>query len=72
MAKNYPKPNDPADNVERLNKTIGNMEAAEEAMYFAEGKERAQIKEKNERRAESIEDLKEEIAAENKSRNKKY
>ncbi|MCM3758518.1 small, acid-soluble spore protein tlp [Sporosarcina aquimarina] len=72
MAKNFPKPNDPSDNVERLKKTIGNMEAAEEAMYFAEGKERAQIKAKNERRAESIGDLKEEIAAENKSRYKKY
>lgn len=72
MAKNYPKPNDPADNLERLNKTIGNMEAAEEAMYFAEGKERDQIQAKNERRAESISDLKDEIAAENKSRHKKF
>lgn len=68
MAKNYPKPNDPADNKERLNKTISNMEAAEEAMEFAEGKERAKIKEKNERRAESIEDLKNEIQEEDKSR----
>ncbi|WP_420066733.1 small, acid-soluble spore protein tlp [Sporosarcina ureae] len=68
MAKNYPKPNDSADNKERLNKTISNMEAAEDAMKFAEGKEFEQIKKKNERRAESIEDLKEEISEEDKSR----
>lgn len=42
-----PQPNDSADNVERLNKTIDNMEAAEEAMVYAEGKELASIKEKN-------------------------
>ncbi|ARF16459.1 small, acid-soluble spore protein tlp [Sporosarcina sp. P3] len=68
MAKNYPKPNDSADNKERLNKTISNMEAAEDAMKFAEGKEFEQIKKKNERRAESIEDLKDEISEEDKSR----
>lgn len=68
MAKNYPKPNDSADNKVRLNKTISNMEAAEDAMKFAEGKEFEQIKKKNERRAESIEDLKEEISEEDKSR----
>ncbi|PIC83442.1 small, acid-soluble spore protein tlp [Sporosarcina sp. P1] len=68
MAKNYPKPNDSADNKERLNKTISNMEAAEDAMKFAEGKEFEQIKKKNERRAERIEDLKEEISEEDKSR----
>ncbi|PID24520.1 small, acid-soluble spore protein tlp [Sporosarcina sp. P7] len=68
MAKNYPKPNDSADNKVRLKKTISNMEAAEDAMKFAEGKEFEQIKKKNERRAESIEDLKEEISEEDKSR----
>lgn len=68
MANNYPKPNDPADNKKRLNKTISNMEAAEDAMKFAEGKEFKQIQKKNERRAESIEDLKEEISEEDKSR----
>ncbi|PIC71435.1 small, acid-soluble spore protein tlp [Sporosarcina sp. P2] len=68
MAKNYPKPNDSADNKVRLKKTISNMEAAEDAMKFAEGKEFEQIKKKNERRAESIEDLKEEIIEEDKSR----
>ncbi|EGQ21738.1 small acid-soluble spore protein Tlp [Sporosarcina newyorkensis 2681] len=68
MAKNFPKPNDPADNKERLNKTISNMEAAEDAMKFAEGDEFAKIKKKNERREESIKDLKSEIHEEDKSR----
>ncbi|ARK20678.1 small, acid-soluble spore protein tlp [Sporosarcina sp. P17b] len=68
MANKYPKPNDPADNKKRLNKTISNMEAAEDAMKFAEGEEFKQIQKKNERRAESIEALKEEIIEEDKSR----
>ncbi|PIC97485.1 small, acid-soluble spore protein tlp [Sporosarcina sp. P26b] len=68
MANKYPKPNDPADNKKRLNKTISNMEAAEDAMKFAEGEEFQQIQKKNERRAESIEALKEEITEEDKSR----
>ncbi|CAM3212156.1 small, acid-soluble spore protein tlp [Filibacter tadaridae] len=68
MSKINPKPNDSADNEERLKKTISNMEAAEEAMAFAEGQERATIKSKNERRAKSIEDLKNEIIEEDKSR----
>ncbi|MDV6377439.1 small, acid-soluble spore protein tlp [Sporosarcina sp. GW1-11] len=68
MAKNYPKPNDPADNKERLNKTISNMEAAEEAMKFATGEERKKIKQSNERREESIQDLKDEIHEEDQSR----
>lgn len=68
MAKQYPKPNDPADNKKRLAKTISNKEAAEHAMEFADGKEFERIKEKNERRNESIEALKEEISEEDKSR----
>ncbi|WP_210468118.1 small, acid-soluble spore protein tlp [Sporosarcina sp. 6E9] len=54
MDRNNPRPNDPADYEERVRKTIGNMEAAEEAMKFAEGKELETIKEKNARRLESI------------------
>jgi small acid-soluble spore protein (thioredoxin-like protein) len=54
MTRNNPRPNDPADYEERVNKTIGNMEAAEEAMKFAEGKELEAIKKKNARREESI------------------
>lgn len=68
VSKIKPIPNDSADNVDRLKKTISNMEAAEEAMNFAEGKELASIKEKNERRENSIESLRSEIEEENKSR----
>ena len=68
MPKNISLPNDSDNNVNRLKKTISNMEAAEAAMEFAEGTERATIKEKNERRKESIKELEDEIRAENKSR----
>ena len=68
MPKNISLPNDSDDNVNRLKKTISNMEAAEAAMEFAEGTERATIKEKNERRKESIKELEDEISAEKKSR----
>jgi small acid-soluble spore protein (thioredoxin-like protein) len=62
------RPNDLANNKERLKKTINNMEAAEEAMNFAEGKELSAIKEKNERRKDSIEVLQREVKAEEKSK----
>lgn len=68
MSKKFSLPNDSDDNVNRLKKTISNMEAAEAAMEFAEGKELEAIKAKNERRKDSIENLEEEIHAENKSR----
>jgi small acid-soluble spore protein (thioredoxin-like protein) len=68
MSKITPKPNDTDDNVNRLKKTISNMEAAEAAMEFAERKELETIKEKNERRKESIEGQLNEINGENKSR----
>ena len=67
-----PMPNDSADNKERLDKTIGNFERAEAAAEFASGEERSRIKEKNERRKESIEDLKDEIGSEEKSRFRGY
>lgn len=54
MSKLTPRPNDSADYSERLRKTISNMEAAEEAMNSAEGKELKSIKEKNARRENSI------------------
>ena len=72
MSDITPIPNDSANNVDRLKKTISNMEAAEDAMKFAEGKELATIKEKNERRENSIEHLRNEIIEEEKSRNKGY
>ncbi|MCZ2258098.1 small, acid-soluble spore protein tlp [Sporosarcina sp. G11-34] len=68
MANITPKPNDSADNEVRLKKTISNMEAAEEAMKFAEGKELDAIKEKNARREDSIDSLRKEIIEEDKSR----
>jgi len=62
---NRPNPDNRADNVEKLQEmvqnTIGNIEAAEETMVFASGKERAAIKAKNDRREESIEGMREEI-----------
>ena len=63
-----PRSNDSDNNVNRLKKTISNMEAAEAAMEFADGRELAAIKAKNERRKDNIEELQDEITAENKSR----
>lgn len=68
MTRHTPRPNDHADNETRLKKTISNMEAAEEAMQYAEGKELDAIKAKNERREESIDGLRNEINEENKSK----
>lgn len=68
MSNIRPIPNDSADNKERLKKTIGNMEAAEEAMALADGKELTAIKEKNERRKDAVQGLENEIIEEDKSR----
>lgn len=68
MPNTSQRPNDLANNRERLKKTINNMEAAEEAMKFAEGKELTAIKEKNERRKDSIDVLQREVKAEDKSK----
>lgn len=57
MPNNTPRPNDSANYSERVKKTISNMEAAEEAMKSADGKELASIKEKNARRQNSLSDL---------------
>lgn len=54
MAKNNLGSNDPAPYEERVKKTIRNMENAEAAMDFADGKELFAIKEKNARRKESL------------------
>lgn len=54
MTGRNPKPNDAVSYEERVKKTINNMEAAEEAMKFAEGKELEAIKARNERRKNSI------------------
>lgn len=68
MTNITPKPNDSAVNMERYKKTVSNMEAAEDAMNFAEGKELKSIKEKNDRRRISLEALEDELEAEKKSR----
>jgi len=57
MPNNTPRPNDSANYSERVKKTISNMEAAEEAMKSADGKELTSIKEKNARRENSLSDL---------------
>ncbi|WP_017380694.1 small acid-soluble spore protein Tlp [Paenisporosarcina sp. TG-14] len=65
MSWNTPKPDDRSDNAEKLKEmkknTVDNMEAAEEAMHFADGKELEDIKQKNARRKESIEGFQKEI-----------
>ncbi|OMP68174.1 small acid-soluble spore protein Tlp [Domibacillus epiphyticus] len=76
MTRNKPKPDDRSDNVEKLQEmvqnTIGNIEAAEETMVFADGRERAAIKAKNERREESIAGMRSEIEDEAAARKKGY
>lgn len=49
-----PIPNDSADDVERLKKTIDNKQAATEAMKYAKGDELTSIQEKNERREQAM------------------
>ncbi|WP_316571304.1 small acid-soluble spore protein Tlp [Neobacillus sp. YIM B06451] len=63
---NKPKPDDRSDNVEKLQEmiqnTIENMERAEETMALSDSDEtRRQVEEKNERRRESIEAMREEV-----------
>ena len=67
MSNITPRPNGSANYNERLKKTISNMEAAEEAMKSAEGKELASIKEKNKRREKNIRGLQNENNEENNS-----
>lgn len=54
MSENAPGPNDPATYEERAKKTIRNMENAEMAAEFADGKELAAIKAKNARREKNL------------------
>ena len=56
-----PRPNDPADKEERLNKTVSNQFAANQAAKTAEGAELASIKQANARREEIIEELTKEL-----------
>lgn len=70
----YPKPDDRSNNVERIREIVRNTEdnlhEAEISMEFADPTQRAQISQKNERRKESIEALKEEMKDEMESRKK--
>ncbi|MBA4538507.1 small acid-soluble spore protein Tlp [Bacillus aquiflavi] len=65
MSNNKSKPDDRSDNVEKLQEmvqnTIENIELAEETMQLSNGENRAEIAEKNERRRESIEAMRQEI-----------
>ncbi|WP_033828952.1 small acid-soluble spore protein Tlp [Bacillus andreraoultii] len=60
-----PKPDDRSDNVEKLQNmvqnTIENIHEAEQSMKTASDEQKQQIHEKNERRRESIEAMREEI-----------
>ncbi|MGB2993312.1 MAG: small acid-soluble spore protein Tlp [Paenisporosarcina sp.] len=76
MTRNTPKPDDRTDNVEKIQdtvkNTIANMEAAEETMAFTDGRELEALKEKNARRKESINGLREEIIDEATDRKNGY
>ncbi|TDL31789.1 small acid-soluble spore protein Tlp [Jeotgalibacillus sp. S-D1] len=68
---NAPKPDDRSDNAEKLKSmmqnTKENMEAAEETMMFADGKDKEAIKAKNNRRKDSMESMRSEIKDEESS-----
>ena len=70
-----PNPDDRSDNVEKLQdmvqNTIENIEEAEESMEFASG-DKQRIKEKNERREQSIEAFRNEIQDESAARQNGY
>jgi len=68
-----PKPDDRSDNVEKLQnmvqETIANLEEAHDTMNFASGEEKEDIMEKNKRREEAIEGMREEIKDEHDHNN---
>ncbi|MGM7637377.1 small acid-soluble spore protein Tlp [Bacillus sp. Hm123] len=73
---NQPKPDDRADNVEKLQDMIenteGNIERAKETMMNVEGEERAAIEAKNQRRENSIAAFREEMQDEAHARENGY
>lgn len=73
---NKPKPDDRSDNVEKLQtmvqNTIENMNEAEESMQFANEEDRARIAAKNDRRRESIDEMRSEIKDESEARQNGY
>lgn len=72
MVKNRPNPDNRSDNVEKLqamvHNTLENIEAAEETAAFAGPEERQKIKEKNEKRKQSLSGFREEIKDEASNR----
>lgn len=65
MARKKPNPDNRKDNVKKIqniiHNTLDNMREAEIAKEFSSPEEQQQIDEKNKRRRESIEELREEI-----------
>lgn len=66
MSDRYqPNPDDRSDNVEKLQEmvqdTIQNIEKAHETMQFSSGEEKEAIKQKNKRREQAIEGMRQEI-----------
>lgn len=74
--QNRPKPDDRSDNADKLqkmvNNTIENMEKAEETMQFSNEEQKAQIEQKNQKRRDSIQGMREEIQDESAARQNKY
>ncbi|WP_100331041.1 small acid-soluble spore protein Tlp [Bacillus xiapuensis] len=74
--RNQPKPDDRADNVEKLQEMVQNTEEniheAEDSLQFATGEQRQAIAAKNERRQQSIAAFQEEISDEATARRNGY
>lgn len=70
----HPKPDDRSNNVEKIRDIVRNTEdnfrEAEISMEFADSTQREMMKEKNERRKQSLETLKEEMKDEIAARKK--
>ncbi|WP_010530726.1 small acid-soluble spore protein Tlp [Lentibacillus jeotgali] len=68
--KYKPKPDDRSDNVEKLQNmvqdTIQNIEEAHDTMKHSSGEEKEEIKDKNKRREQAIEGMRQEIKDEAK------
>ncbi|MFD0051188.1 small acid-soluble spore protein Tlp [Actinomycetes bacterium NPDC127524] len=76
MTYNKPNPDDRSDNVEKLQdavqNTIENIDRAEESLEFATGDEKQQIMDKNDRRRDSIQGMRNEIKDEDAARKNGY
>lgn len=74
MSRKKPNPDDRKDNVKKIqtiiHNTMDNMREAEFAKEFSNPEEQLRIDEKNRRRREAIEDLREEIKDEVKAMKK--